>query len=70
MADKLTEEEQATWDALNAPYPPVFAWDGFGIQWGTGQQPQSPSKGQAWFDTDNNEAFIYDGTQWLKLIGP
>lgn len=50
---KLTEEEQATWDALSKEYQPLSSvW---------------PEKGSLYWEPISNEVYVYDGKTYVKL---
>lgn len=40
---------------------------GGGYNYVQDSEPSSPSEGEEWYDTGENEAYVYDGTSWLRL---
>lgn len=70
MAKKLTEAEQKTWDILSDPGPldVSFTFGGHRYNNIPVHKPGTPTKGQVYYDVDNHEAFVYDGTAWQKMI--
>ena len=69
---KLTKTEQACWDILKTPPPDNTDKIMQGVTWmdSSKPKPHHPINGSAWFDVDNNEAYIFDGNHWQKMIGP